>query len=301
METTYDPLQMAKGLFLGISPFDKNEIIRGDFKFYVEATFPIYLLLATVHHQVRDLLRQSKPLDQLTPKHFSYQSLISQAKKMSVCEESLSKQGVTLYLPTPQIAIESQLNESIGLGIIHHELGHLLYDHANQLFTKEHIQLIIPRLLDLIKNTGHESKKLSTRSKKEQPLKEINHLTRIDAIFHGLNRWVNICMDIRIEHLMKLQYHNSKERLESLQRYIFQVEDAYLSDSKFGTMIGLIMRDLGKNHLTSDLQTRVQFYQSKFPYAFDLAQSMLSLVEPLQLQSIEVEKTLHLPLLQSIK
>jgi hypothetical protein len=130
---------------------------------------------------------------------------------------------------------------------------------------------------------------------------EIRHITRIDAIFHGLNRWVNICMDIRIEHLLKLQYATSKNRLESLQSYIFQIEDVYLSESKFGTIIGLIIRDLGKNHQTPSLNARIQFYQSKFPYAFHLAQKMAHFISPLQLQSLKIEESLHLPLLQSIE
>ncbi len=303
MEKIYDTLQMAKGLFLGISPFDQNEIIRGEFKFYVEATFPLYLLLATVHHQIKDLLHQGKALETLTLKHFSYQSLINQATKMGVNINQLSRQGVKLYLPTPEIALESQLDEAIGLGVVHHELGHLLYDKANELFTKEHVKLILGKLLNLIKNVGYESKSVMsiTCTSENEKQSELRHIPRIDAIFHGLNRWVNICMDIRIEHLLKLQYASSKNRLESLQSYIFQIEDVYLSESKFGTMIGLIMRDLGKNHQTPSLKTRIQFYQSHFPYAFELSQKMIHLIAPLQLNSLQIDETLHLPLLQSIE
>lgn len=270
-----DPMRMGEGAFVGLCTQNNVKIIRGGTGFAVKAVTASSLVNLFLANKTLGEIHSQSDRDLCDEFYNHAQSVIN----------TQGKQDIVLYLPDPVAAhFAMGANKSVGLGGAEHELGHILCDRANKMPQRGFFEKVLPSIrkfvnsFDLNANPGFR-------------YNSFRHYTA------SAGKFSNLFADIRLENMMPIMYPPTKQRFVDTQKCIFALEDPNLHEGSSLDILIVMMRDIGKNHKSAELDARIKFYKKTFPTEYKLVMTKFSpLVKMNQVQSDDIDGTLHTPI-----
>jgi molybdopterin biosynthesis enzyme MoaB len=270
-----DPMRMGEGAFVGLCTQNNVKIIRGGTGFAVKAV--------TASSLVNSFLQ-----------NLTYGEVISNSDTRlcdqfySHAQAVISNQGskdIVLYLPDPVAAhFAMGANKSVGLGGAEHELGHILCDRANKMPQRGFFEKVLPTIRKFVNSFDFNA----NPSLRYESFRDYTS---------SASEFANLFADIRLENMMSVMYPPTKQRFVDIQKCIFALEDPALHEATSLNILIVMMRDLGKNHKSPELDARIKFYKKVFPTEFKLVNNkLIHLVKMNQVQSEDIDGTLHFPI-----
>ena len=264
-----DTLEMGRGAFQALCDRNAVEVVRSGTTFAVSAYFPVLSFAFANRRSYLDLSTAT----------------ISDLEGYQASQKRQHGSKVKLILPSVEASQLVSIDRAIGLGGGSHEIGHIICDMAGKNVNKDVVAKIHP-LLKKFANDKYD-------------------------LFHVLPTWTNICADIRLENMMSKLYPESKIRFHSIQEWVWTLEEKPRQSmgQNPAQALGVMIRDLGKNHNSKSQQKVFNEYATLYPRLWECALNAKNLWSQLQVdikeythfktQSAldkEIEKSVHLPL-----
>ncbi len=270
-----DPMRMGEGAFVGLCTQNNVKIIRGGTGFAVKAVTASSLVNTFLQNYTLGEIDAKSDANLCNEFYTHAQSLVnSQANK-----------DIVLYLPDPVAAYFAMgANKSVGLGGAEHELGHILCDRANKMPHRGFFEKVLPSIRKFVKS-------FDLNANPQLRYESFRHYTS------SASNFANLFADIRLENMMSIMYPPTKQRFVDTQKCIFALEDPNLHEASSLDILIVMMRDIGKNHKSAELDARIKFYKKTFPTEYKLVMTkFLPLVKMNQIQSDDIDGTLHTPI-----
>lgn len=270
-----DPMRMGEGAFVGLCTQNNVKIVRGGTGFAVKAVTASSLVNNFLQNKTLGEILAKSDRDLCDEFYTHAQSLVN----------NHSKQDIVLYLPDPIAAhFAMGANKSVGLGGAEHELGHILCDRANKMPQRGFFEKVLPSIRKFVNSFDFNA----------DPNLRYDSFRSYTA---SAGKFSNLFADIRLENMMPIMYPPTKQRFVDTQKCIFALEDTNLHEASSLDILIVMMRDIGKNHKSAELDARIKFYKKTFPTEYKLVMTkFLPLVKMNQIQSDDIDGTLHTPI-----
>jgi len=268
-----DPMRMGEGAFVGLCTQNNVRIVRGGTGFAVSAL--------TCNSIVAQFIRSNGSYYFINTADSKICQDFDQYAQAQVSQ--YQNKDIVLYLPDSLAAYFSMgANKSVGLGGAEHELGHILCDKANKMTPPNFFKHFIPAIRKFAQSLdAHDN---------------------LSYYMNSLSKFSNLFADIRLENMMPVMYPPTKQRFVDTQKCIFALEDVGLDQADPLSIIIVMMRDIGKNHVSPELTKRLKFYKTTFPQEWSLVQQkFMPLVLQNQCKTDDIDGTLHFPMLSAIE
>ncbi len=264
-----DTLEMGRGAFQALCDRNAVEVVRSGTTFAVSAYFPVLSFAFANRRSYLDLSTAT----------------ISDLEGYQASQKRQHGSKVKLILPSVEASQLVSIDRAIGLGGGSHEIGHIICDMAGKNVNKD----VVAKIHPLLKKFANDKYNL----------------------FDVLPTWTNICADIRLENMMSKLYPESKIRFHSIQEWVWTLEEKPRQSmgQNPAQALGVMIRDLGKNHNSKSQQKVFNEYATLYPRLWECALNAKNLWSQLQVdikeythfktQSAldkEIEKSVHLPL-----
>jgi hypothetical protein len=238
---------------------------RGGDGFSILSKFPYLSLASKIEDAMRYVDMSTSPV--------TGEEIVKQAQR--ACDH----RGYYDVTPTNNIMVPSEasasttnVNSSIGIGGIEHEIGHAIYDLANvEVATSTKVTQLAPTIERFL-SKGYKPK--------------------------NLHKWTNLTADMRLERWLVKEYPLTQSRLWAVQDWIYALEAPTRADKSkenFSSHVMMYLRDVGKGHYNASYQRVKGEYHPQAVALVDGLDYLWKLLIPRDGDT--VEDTAHLPLL----